>query len=461
MKTPQTASLDGLATLNDWINYVQGLHIKEIDLGLERMRKVATRLGLLPYKGFSNSQGNQVKVITIAGTNGKGSTAAYIEQGCLSHGLNVGVYSSPHFEHFNERVRINGELVNDQVFIRALKQAEQARNAVPLSFFEMTTLAAFCVFQQADLDVLVLEIGLGGRLDAVNIIDADIAIVTSIGLDHENYLGSDLNQIAFEKISIGCANKPMVIGEPKCYPAFSECEQLIGFDSYRIHRDFQLEINDGGRYELSFTLMENQQPLKMLTWTLAAEPKLPRENLATAVQALMLLKSDWDQDRLQQALLAAELTGRFQQVSVPMPMILDVAHNSASAKLLNQRLQQGIQQAQWQSPITAVLGVLRDKDALSIVKQMSAVDRWCLVTLAGNRGQTAEQLAQLTALSDTSSLVGEFHSVADALLYLQDLTKEPKAGTQVNQSKGTVVVMGSFVTVTEALQWVRETTASG
>lgn len=489
-------------SLNHWLDYIQTLHDKTIDLGLDRVKAVATDLGLLPHKAWENADGKPTKIVTVAGTNGKGSTVAYMEQAALSHGLRVGSYSSPHFERFNERIRINGQCIADENMIEALTHVEQARLERPLSFFEFTTLCAFLWFKQAKLDWVLLEVGLGGRLDAVNILDADVSVVTSIGLDHVDFLGSDLNQIAYEKASIARKHCPLVIGEPKDYPAFTTLEDSVGFVRYHIERDFQLRLLEKPTSEKpsdkwSYTNGECCIELGLKnpgdSWKLVCnQPKLPKENLATAVQALFLLKNDWDRNVLAEALAAAQLPGRFQRPSSDFSLIVDVAHNQAAALVLNQRLREEKQlhKEQWleyrlqqpqneensipetadvvqpglhvSSKIIAIFGALVDKDVKSIVKALTEVDHWACVSLYNERAYKASELVgTLSDLVPSKPVVG-YHSVTEALSALAptaaysqhkmwDCDDEQKKSSNPGV---TLIVLGSFVTVTESLQWL-------
>lgn len=492
-------------SLDQWLDYIQTLHARTIDLGLERVQAVATDLGVLPYIGWESTGGKATKIVTVAGTNGKGSTVAYMEQAALSHGLSVGSYSSPHFERFNERIRINGQCITDEAMISALTEVEHARRARSLSFFEFTTLCALWCFKQAKLDWVLLEVGLGGRLDAVNILDADVSIVTSIGLDHADFLGSDLNQIAYEKASIARKQRPLVIGEPVNYPAFAELEDRVGCIRYHIGRDFQLrpleKPSDKTSYQTGEFCIELglQKPCN-LSELVCDQPKLPKENLATAVQALSLLKNDWDKTVLAKALATAQLTGRFQKPSADYSLIADVAHNQAAALVLNQRLREEkqlhkqpllecyrhqdhqdhqdhqqpyegdfsdktalLQQNVQLSPeIIAIFGALVDKDVESIVKELTEVDHWACVSLNSERAYQASELVETLSTLMPLKSVMSYNSVAEALsalapkaAYSQHKVQAVNSEQEVSSYPGvTLILLGSFVTVAEGLQWL-------
>lgn len=421
------------STMDEWMEYLLHLHSKEIDLGLERLKQVAENLQVQTAKDLAGVSSKPPTIITIAGTNGKGSTAAYIEAALMSHQQRVGVYSSPHFNSFNERVRIQGEPVQDALFIDALVEVQKTRGNISLSFFEFTTLAALETFKRHELDFLILEVGLGGRLDAVNIVDPDIAVVTSIGLDHEAFLGNDLNQIAFEKASIARPNKPLVVGETKEYPAFVDIVESTKCQLLQKEKSFDFREVASDRWV--FTSSDTQSRLQSLE--IPHVPRLPLVNLPTALQVLSLLDIPFDHVVLAESLVNAQLTGRFQKIEKPRAMVLDVAHNPDSARLLNQQLTR----SKRTHPVRiAVLGMLSDKDVASVVRELDEIDQWCLVSLPTDRGLSAEALAERADLSDASRVIGQYASVEEALNILEEQPCE-------------LIVLGSFVTITEALAW--------
>ncbi|NVK24718.1 MAG: bifunctional tetrahydrofolate synthase/dihydrofolate synthase, partial [Gammaproteobacteria bacterium] len=259
-------------SLNDWLFYLEQQHPKEIELGLTRVKRVAEQSNLLKL-----SQG---QTVLVAGTNGKGTTIAFMEQYLLSLGFKVGVYSSPHMFTYHERVRINGKHLTDEAHIEAFQFIEQQRTHTELTYFEFGTLAGFKLLQEADLDFVLIEVGLGGRLDATNIIEHDLAIVTSIGLDHVDWLGSDLNTIAFEKAGIFRPGKPAVVGEPQKYSAFQQQANEHNVSQF-------MQVNDFYRYQVDAETWDYNS--ENVNFEQLCVPLIPVQNVATAITALNCL----------------------------------------------------------------------------------------------------------------------------------------------------------------------------
>lgn len=275
-------------SLADWLSYLEQLHPTAIDMGLERSREVARRLGLgRPAK----------RVVTVTGTNGKGSTCALLAELLREQGLSVGVYSSPHLLRYNERVRIDGVEAGDAQLCDAFSAVEAARGEISLTYFEMGTLAAFWLFERAGLDFAVLEVGLGGRLDAVNLIDADLALITSIGLDHAEWLGDTRESVAFEKAGILRAGKPALCGDLDPPQPLLEQVTALGAPLYLRGRDYDLALADHGWHWRG--LAADGQALALHDLPLLG---LPMENAALALQAYALLELPWQAERLAEAL---------------------------------------------------------------------------------------------------------------------------------------------------------------
>jgi dihydrofolate synthase / folylpolyglutamate synthase len=364
-------------SLNDWLAHLESLHPKAIDMGLERVASVAQRLGL----HFD------CPVITVGGTNGKGSTCAMLESMLLQGGYRVGLYTSPHLLHFNERARINGELATDVMLCKSFEQVEAVRGDVSLTYFEFTTLAILKLFADAGLDAVILEVGLGGRLDAVNIIDADVAIVTSVDLDHMDYLGDTREKIGFEKAGIFRSGRTAICGDPQPPASLVGHANAIGADLWLFGRDFNYsgdrqQWNYGGRSlrrnALAYPSLRGANQLLNASAALAALEAL-RDRLPLGAQ------------EVRSGLVMVELPARFQVLPGRPAVILDVAHNPHAAATLAQNLDNmGFH------PYTfAVFGAMADKDIPGILAQLGdRIDHWCLTDLPLPRAASAESLAE-------------------------------------------------------------------
>lgn len=409
------------AGLEAWLHYLEQLHPLAIDMGLERVRTVAERMQLLQP---------QAQVITVAGTNGKGSTVRYLETMLAAAGYTTGVYISPHLQHYNERVRVNRQVLDDSAHIAAFVAVEQARGEVSLSYFEFGTLAALWLFQRQPLDVLVLEVGLGGRLDAVNIIDANVAVLTSVGIDHVGFLGSDRRGIAGEKAGIFRPHRPAICGEPNM-PAevVSEVRQRE-VKLLQVGQHFHYsEQADSWRW-----WSDTEQLLELPL------PQLPLPNAATAIATLKALALPIPEQAVRDGLRQAREAGRLQLIAGPPQQLLDVAHNPHAAEFLAGYLSRHYSSR----PVYAVIGMLHDKDISGTLAALSgAVTRWYFADLAGPRGASAEQLAAALASTqlDSSMSVQCFASVTEA--------HHAACADALQQSNPAplVLVCGSFYTV--------------
>ncbi len=411
-------------TLDDWLAHCERLHPQEIEMGLGRSLEMKQRLGL----AF------QVPVIMVAGTNGKGSTCAMLEAIALQSGYRVGLYVKPHFVHFEERCRINGAMVSADDLLPHFDAVEHARGDMPLTYFEFTTLAIMRLLSQADLDLVVLEVGLGGRLDTVNIIDADCAVITSIDLDHMAYLGADREAIGREKAAIMRAGKPAVFSDPVPPNSVGEYASRIGADLRQIGRDFNYagdkqQWSWAGRHKrfngLAYPTLRGANQLLNASGALAAFEAL-QEQLPLTAQAV------------RNGLATIELTGRFQIVPGQPTLVLDVAHNPHAVAALFQNLDQmGFY------PVThAVFGAMSDKDITAIFTRMApVVDRWYFADLPVGRAATAEQLQRLHAglpLKAPGPVTSSCHADPSAAL---------DAAVSVADPADRIVVFGSFYTV--------------
>lgn len=373
-----TATPRSDAPLSDWLSYLETLHPEKIDMSLGRISEVAKRLGItLPCTR-----------ILVGGTNGKGSTCAMLEAILLAAGYRVGKYTSPHLLRYNERIQLNGEPAADTDIVEQFVKIERARGDITLSYFEFSTLAALLLFEARNVDVAVLEIGLGGRLDAVNMIDADCAIVTSVDLDHMQYLGNDRETIGWEKAHIFRSGKPAICSDPMPPQSLIDHAERIGADLWLFGRDFNYSGDRqqwayGGRSQrrsaLAYPALRGANQLLNASAVLAALESL-RGTLAVPAQAV------------RQGLVQVSLPGRLQILPGLPCVVLDVAHNPHAAAALGQSLDA----MQSFAATHAVLGMYSDKDAEGVVRRMaSRIDHWHLATLEGERGLPAEKLAEV------------------------------------------------------------------
>ena len=406
--------------LAGWLSHLEGLHPKGqagIELGLERVRRVSEALGQRPF----------CPVITVTGTNGKGSTVVYLESILSMAGHKVGCYSSPHLLAYNERVRIGGRPVEDASLCAAFARVEAARRQagdVFLTYFEFGTLAAWEVFAQAGCEVLVLEVGLGGRLDAVNLYDPDLALVTTVDLDHQDWLGPDRESIGFEKAGIFRAGRPALCADAQPPARLLEQAETLGVPLQLIGRDFGFQKDDENRLQWRY-------------WSRRADGSLQRRSLAypglrgavqlrnaaLAIAALDLLapRVPVTMQAIRQGLIHAELPGRFQVLPGRPAIVLDVGHNPQAVRVLAENLgTMGFFDKTY-----AVLGMLADKDvAGSIAALRGRVAHWFLADLEGPRGLKAEALAARVAEADPGTPLSCHASPGSALAAAQELAGE-------------------------------------
>lgn len=436
--------LDSSSTLNSWLKHLETLHSREIDLGLERVRAVALRLNL-PLTPASRC----CRVITFAGTNGKGSTLAMTQAMALASGLTVGSYTSPHFLHFNERIQINGEPVSDAAIIHAFERIEAARcqpaeQTLSLSYFEFATLAGLLLFQEAGLDLWLLEVGLGGRLDAVNIVDCDVAVLTTVALDHQDYLGDTLELIGAEKAGIFRPDCPAVLGSEQLPASVKKIAAELNARVFQLGQDYfrSLPQQNGWQWQ---GLDQQCQPKQ---WADLPVNNLPADNAATAVQALLLACPDITHQAIVEGLKNASLTGRMQRlVHSAGSWLLDVAHNPEAAEYLAGQLQQ-----RGDVRRVALVGMMADKDMLATLKPLlPLVDRWITTALPLPRAAKAETLALL--------LQGMGAEVLAACDDVEVQQAYQIALEQLHAGYEEVLVLGSFFTLAGVLKILQNTEA--
>ncbi|OON61243.1 bifunctional tetrahydrofolate synthase/dihydrofolate synthase [Massilia sp. KIM] len=414
-------------TLPDWLALIESRHAEtHIDMGLERVRTVKERMQL----AFS------CPVIMVAGTNGKGSTCAMLESMLLQCGYRVGLYIKPHFLDFNERARINGEMASDEALVAAFNAVEAARGEVSLTYFEFTTLAIMHLIAQAGVDVAILEVGLGGRLDAVNVIDADVSIVTSIDIDHAAYLGDTREQIGFEKAGIFRPGKTAICSDPVPPQSLIQHAESIGADLWLLGRDFnyqgdQQQWSYGGR---------SQRRNSLAYPALRGANQLLNASAALAALEALRMQLPCGAQEVRAGLAMVELPGRFQVLPGRPTQVLDVAHNPHAAATLALNLgNMGFHRYTY-----AVFGIMQDKDIEGVIAPMlQYVDHWCVADLDSPRSAKAGDLAAtLQAHRPAGAKEGDFSVTPfanPAEAYANALSR---AG-----ENDRIVVFGSFYTV--------------
>lgn len=411
-------------SLQAWLQYLESLHPKTIALGLERVAEVKQRLQLDPT----------FPVIVVGGTNGKGSVSAMLESILHAAGYRVGCYTSPHLLDYNERVRIGKRQASDVELCASFAHIEQARNDIPLTYFEFGTLAAMQCFIAHDVEVAILEVGLGGRLDAVNVFDNDCAVVTSVDIDHTDYLGDTLELIAFEKAGIFRAGKIAIFGDMEMPANIVEQAEKIGATLWQLGKQFSFQaaemqwnfIGQSKRSSLPYPALRGAFQLNNASSVLAVLDAL-KEKLPVSMAAI------------RRGLIEVELPGRFQVVPGRPQLILDVAHNPHAAHSLAKNLA-----AMQPYPKTyAVCAMLKDKDMAGVVRELIwQVDVWLVAGINAPRGATSEELAQVVKGELIDGELLTFATVTDALHHAYKVADE----------NDRIITFGSFYTVAEALR---------
>jgi dihydrofolate synthase/folylpolyglutamate synthase len=415
-------------SLAQWLSYLETIHLTEIDLGLGRISQVAKCLNI----DFSFAQ-----VITVAGTNGKGTTCAFIENALLASQKTVAVYSSPHIENFNERLRINNIDIDDESLITAFEQIELHREDISLTYYEYTTLAAFLVLMKIKPAVIILEVGLGGRLDATNLIDTDIAVITTIDLDHQAYLGNNRESIGFEKAGIMRANRKVVIGDTNCPKSVLEhAESLNAIVNLREH-EFSVQQQ---------SLAADESCQSLWGWKFGDlqvndlhKPFIPQDNVAVALTVLALLENFsfvFNTQNINALIEKTKVAGRTELItmeSLNSPVLLDVGHNPQAARYLVDYLK-----SKKYNKLYAVTGMLKDKDIANTFKPLLAlVDYWYLGGLSIPRGASANELADKLSLNE------------DSANCFDNITQAFRMANKNSTAIDLILVFGSFYTVAE------------
>ncbi len=412
--------------LQDWLKWQQTLHSQKIELGLDRIAEVANALDIL--------QPNY-QVITVAGTNGKGSIVAILESIYHQAGYRVASYTSPHLLHYNERIRVEQKNIDDETLCKAFDLVDQARGEISLSYFEFGTLAAMQIFNDVQPDVAIYEVGLGGRLDAVNILNTDLAIVSSIGIDHVQWLGTTRESIGLEKAGIFRSHRPAICGEEEPPESLVKYAQELDSKLYLINKNYSYHRNENQTWSFNSS---------KLNWENLPIPSLYGDtqvsNAATALMGLLSIDNKMPVTRqsVDRGLNNINLLGRFQRISNSREIILDVAHNLDSAKVMVKNLQD-------LDPVAktyAVFAVLADKDVDGIIDSVKGlIDKWFISQLDTERTLNCKKLQKILKQNCPDCNVQDYPSISEAYL----------AAKQAAGNSSRIVVFGSFLTVAEVL----------
>jgi len=413
-------------TLDEWLEWQQTIHPLNIDFKLERILSVYEKLNIAKIAK---------KVITVAGTNGKGSTVSFLESILKKNNYKVGAFTSPHILNYNERIKINGKEVDNELLLDAFEIIDKKRGDITLTYFEFATLSAFYIFSKLDLDVAVLEVGLGGRLDATNIIDSDISIITSIGIDHTEFLGNTIDSIALEKAGVMRPFKKSIFAQEKPpavlykYAKNKSVNLLIHNNDYNVLRhsdNWSLMLKDFSIKEIPNLRMVGEYQYNYAAASVLALKEVMPECLT-------------NENILKTSLCETQISGRFQYLQNSPDIIVDVAHNEDAARaLLNNIKDKGYKE------INVVLGILSDKDVYSIVEPFSSVvNNWFVGTINSERGMNAEEIKyRIKSLFKDNLNIKTFNSISSAFNY----------GKNKQTSNSLLLVYGSFYTVSEVIK---------
>ena len=413
-------------TVNEWLDWQQTVHPLNIDFKLERILSVYEKL---------NVSSIAKKVITVAGTNGKGSTVSFLESILSNMNYNVGTFTSPHILKYNERIKINQKEIDDESLLDVFELIDKKRGSTTLTYFEFATLSAFYLFSKSNLDVAVLEVGLGGRLDATNIIDSDISIITSIGIDHTEFLGSTIDSIALEKAGVMRPFKKSIFAQDKPpaalfqYAKNNSVNLLVHNNDYSVTRNAKTWSIKSKKITI-----ENIPNLKMI-----GDYQYNYAAASTMALAEILPECISDDNQTKEALCNTQISGRFQYLKKSPDIILDVAHNEDASKSLARNIKNiGYKK------IIAVLGILADKDVYSIVEPFSSfINHWHIGTIDSERGMNSDEIKyRINSLFKNSLSISTYPSISSAFI------------SAINsQDKDTLILAyGSFYTVSEVLK---------
>jgi dihydrofolate synthase/folylpolyglutamate synthase len=414
-----------LDSLNSWLERIQSLGPKEIELGLERISPIYEKL----IRPFIKS-----KTIVVGGTNGKGTTVEFLSQLLISKKRSVGTFTSPHLFNFNERIKVNGQAVPERYIINSFKLIEENKGSVQLTYFDFSTLAALLIFNEFKVDVMVLEIGLGGRLDPVNIVDSDIAILTNVELDHQDWLGNTREIIGKEKAAIFRSQKPVILGQHSIPESVLEKAIELQNQVYRVGGRFDYQV-DGLQKKWSYSFSGQ----KAITFSQIHLNNLSVSSLSSALTAFCILEEDVKID-IEAVLKKTDLKGRCELIE--NRFLLDVSHNESSARYLSAFLERNFESDR---EISAVFGVMSDKDINSIIKPLlGRVKNWYATSPDIERSMDSNELSKLISLKSPSQ-VNQVKNVKEACLKAHEETGEG----------GLILIFGSFYTVAEAFPAIK------
>ena len=414
-------------TLNDWLGYIESIHPSSIDLTLDRIRVMIDRLDIKI----------SAPVITVGGTNGKGSTCAILESIYKTAGYKVGCYTSPHFLAFNERIKIQGIEVSDELICEAFEKIESAREGVSLTYFEYGTLAAMMIFSETCIDIIILEVGLGGRLDAVNVFDSDCAIVTTVDLDHMDYLGHTREAIGFEKAGIYRSHKPAICGDLNPPQSLIEYCESIQAPLKLIDQHFGYELHhDSFDFLIESSFVMNL-PLPKLQGTFQLN------NATSALMAIKILddKLPLNESAIQKGITSTLLPGRFEEVQTNPSLVFDVAHNPQAALSLRDNLKAHAIQGK----TVAVFSILKDKDISGVIKALiHDIDYWYIAQIEHERAADLDTIFEAIKNISPVSLVKSCKNITEAYQF---------ASKEVS-SNDRIIVFGSFFTVADIMKLI-------
>ena len=416
--------------LAEWLTWQEQLHLSKIDLGLDRIREVAKKLGILS---------TPFPIITIAGTNGKGSTVTFFEAILKAQGYKTGSYTSPHLIEYNERIKLNTQNANDGLIVKAFEEIDQARGDISLTYFEFGTLAAMLIFIQQKVDVAILEVGLGGRLDAANLWDTSLAVITSIGIDHVDWLGDDREIIAVEKSGIMRKGIPVICGDLDPPDAIANEAKRIGSTLFQINTNFSYKNNNDETWDWTGFEQTFQLPIPAL----AGEFQL--NNATTAIAGLRAIYKilPASKDNIIQGLKTASLAGRLQVINRHPEWLIDVAHNPHAAKQLAKFLEKNPSE----EDTIALFSMFKDKDISQVISTINPyIDEWHIVELEGKRSAKINELKEAISQQNNSDGLNKKIIIHQSFL---DATLSLKTSCNL---KDRVVAFGSFLVVSEVIK---------
>lgn len=426
-------------TLDAWLTLLESRHARPIDLGLERIGEVYRKLGItLPGVKF-----------VVAGTNGKGSTCAMLESILLAGGYRVGCHTSPHLLRFNERIRIDGQMLDDEALLPLFEQVELARGDVSLTYFEFTTLVTLLAFSKAPLDAVILEVGLGGRLDAINLVDADCAIVTSIDIDHAEWLGNDRDSIALEKAHVFRAGRPAICSDPKPPQSLIAHAEAIGADLWLMGRDYNYA---GDRQQWAWSGRGVRRSALAYPALRGLNQLLNASGVLAALQAVRPLLPVSAQD-IRQGFAQVDIPGRFQVLPGQPTIILDVGHNPHAAS----HLAHNLDNMGFFPSTYAVFGMLSDKDIDAVIGHLGQrIDHWICCDLPGPRGASAADLAQVLRAAGIDDEHDARRGIDRSVVCSTTPDEALRLARRRAKPDDRIIVFGSFLTVALALPAARE-----